>query len=362
MPDDSPFKPSWWYRTEFDLPRRASGTHRLAALRRHQLPREHLAQRTAARRGQRGRGRVPPLRVRRHAARARRQDRNVLAVEVDRARAARPRDHVGGLEPHARRQEHGPLGRRLPDRQRAARAAEPARGRRRSTCRRSSAATLTVTAEVWNATDAPVHRHRARHDRATSRSRQPVSLGPRERKTIAFTPEQVKALNISKPRVWWPYRMGAQDLYTLALTCGGATGATPIGEEVALRHPADDVRADGQGAPPLQGQRQADPDARRRLGLRHAAAAPPRRSGCEAELRYVREMGLNTIRLEGKLETDEFYDLADEYGHPGHARLVLLRPVGEVGQVGRRGPRGRRPRRCAIRSCACATTRACSRG
>ena len=25
-------------------------------------------------------------------------------------------------------------------------------------------------------------------------------------------------------------------------------------------------------------------------------------------------MGLNTIRLEGKLETDEFYDLADEYG------------------------------------------------
>ena len=34
----------------------------------------------------------------------------------------------------------------------------------------------------------------------------------------------------------------------------------------------------------------------------------------EAEMRYVREMGLNTIRLEGKLESDEFYDLADEHG------------------------------------------------
>ena len=34
----------------------------------------------------------------------------------------------------------------------------------------------------------------------------------------------------------------------------------------------------------------------------------------EAELRYVREMGLNTIRLEGKLETDEFYELADREG------------------------------------------------
>ena len=34
----------------------------------------------------------------------------------------------------------------------------------------------------------------------------------------------------------------------------------------------------------------------------------------EAELRYVREMGLNTIRLEGKLETDEFFDRADREG------------------------------------------------
>jgi exo-1,4-beta-D-glucosaminidase len=33
-----------------------------------------------------------------------------------------------------------------------------------------------------------------------------------------------------------------------------------------------------------------------------------------AEMRYVREMGLNTIRLEGKLETDEFFDLADREG------------------------------------------------
>ena len=32
------------------------------------------------------------------------------------------------------------------------------------------------------------------------------------------------------------------------------------------------------------------------------------------ELRHVRNLGLNTIRLEGKLETDEFFDLADRYG------------------------------------------------
>ena len=34
----------------------------------------------------------------------------------------------------------------------------------------------------------------------------------------------------------------------------------------------------------------------------------------ETEFRYVRDMGLNTIRLEGKLQPSEFYDLADRYG------------------------------------------------
>jgi len=39
----------------------------------------------------------------------------------------------------------------------------------------------------------------------------------------------------------------------------------------------------------------------------------------EAQMRYVKEMGLNTIRLEGKLENDEFFDAADRHG-------ILLMP------------------------------------
>ena len=34
----------------------------------------------------------------------------------------------------------------------------------------------------------------------------------------------------------------------------------------------------------------------------------------DTEFRYVRDLGLNTIRLEGKLESQAFYDLADKYG------------------------------------------------
>src|SRR5208282_4467070 len=34
----------------------------------------------------------------------------------------------------------------------------------------------------------------------------------------------------------------------------------------------------------------------------------------KTEFRYVRDINLNAIRLEGKMESDEFYDLADEQG------------------------------------------------
>ena len=48
------------------------------------------------------------------------------------------------------------------------------------------------------------------------------------------------------------------------------------------------------------------------------------------EFRYVQDMGLNTIRLEGKLETQEFFDLADQRGNSGHGRMVLLRFLGAL--------------------------------
>ena len=57
----------------------------------------------------------------------------------------------------------------------------------------------------------------------------------------------------------------------------------------------------------------------------------------EAELRYVRDMNLNAVRFEGKLEDDHFLELCDRMGILVLAGLVLLRSLGEVGQVGRGG-------------------------
>ena len=48
------------------------------------------------------------------------------------------------------------------------------------------------------------------------------------------------------------------------------------------------------------------------------------------QFRLVEDMNLNTIRLEGKLETEEFFHLADQGRNPGDAGLVLLRPLGAL--------------------------------
>jgi exo-1,4-beta-D-glucosaminidase len=177
-------------------------------------------------------------------------------------------------------------------------------------------ATLTITTEVWNATDAPVT-GTVRGTIDNIRFAQPVAVGPRERRTIAFTPDNVKELSISKPRLWWPYRLGEQNLYTLALTAD-VDGRESDRQQVrfGIHQMTSELTDEGHRVFKVNGKRilvrgggwASD------MLLRPASAERLR-----AELRYTREMGLNTIRLEGKLESDEFYDLADEYG-------ILLMP------------------------------------
>ncbi|RHL12822.1 MULTISPECIES: glycoside hydrolase family 2 TIM barrel-domain containing protein [Bacteroides] len=44
---------------------------------------------------------------------------------------------------------------------------------------------------------------------------QEVNLAPKERKTVVFTPDAHKALELKSPRLWWPNNYGRQELYTM---------------------------------------------------------------------------------------------------------------------------------------------------
>src|SRR5437868_4350724 len=76
---------------------------------------------------------------------------------------------------------------------------------------------LTISAEVRNLTDQPI----AGDLRAVADGFhviQLVALGPNETKTVTFTPEKFRELNIQHPRLWWPARMGRPALERLTLS------------------------------------------------------------------------------------------------------------------------------------------------
>ncbi len=172
-------------------------------------------------------------------------------------------------------------------------------------------ARLTVSADLTNRTSARVVAT-IRGTIGSIHFRKDVPLDPQATETVRFTPEDVPGLTVANPRVWWPYRYGRQPLYTLTMTAQVHRRVSDRAEtRFGIHEYTSELTPDGyrlfkiNGKPILVrgGGWASDMLLRRKPADR-----------LEAEFRYVREMGLNTIRLEGKLETDEFYDLADRLG------------------------------------------------
>ncbi len=170
---------------------------------------------------------------------------------------------------------------------------------------------LTVSAEVWNTTDKAI-KATLRGAIESIRLSKDVSLAPGEHTTVTFSSNDVRELNVAQPRIWWPYRMGAQPLYTLALDVvanGQPSDHTDV--RFGIQQIDSELTKEGHRLFKVNGK----PILVRGGGwASDMLLRPASRERLEAELRYTREMGLNTIRLEGKLEGDLFYDLADAYG------------------------------------------------
>lgn len=138
-----------------------------------------------------------------------------------------------------------------------------------------------------------------------------IRLAAGETQTVAFTPKTDPGLDLSHPNVWWPAGMGAQPLYALQLaaTVDGAT-SDKTAATFGIRSVSSKLTPQGyrqflvNGLPVLIRGAGWAPD----MFLRDDPAR------MEAEFSYVRNLGLNTIRSEGKLENARFYELADRDG------------------------------------------------
>ena len=138
-----------------------------------------------------------------------------------------------------------------------------------------------------------------------------IHLAPGETQIVSFSSATDPGLALKKPQVWWPVGMGAHPLYHLQLA---ATVDDAISDRAAASFGIRSVSSHLT----QQGYRQFVINGRPVL-IRGAGWAPdmflredPKRM--EAEFSYIVNLGLNTIRSEGKLEDTRFYDLADRDG------------------------------------------------
>ncbi|CAN5784907.1 carbohydrate-binding protein [soil metagenome] len=151
---------------------------------------------------------------------------------------------------------------------------------------------------------------------------QPVTLLPGEHRDVSFDPDTYTPLRVQHPDLWWPYTMGRPDLYDLTLEFRQYnhtvdTAHQRFGIRTVTQHRDQDTQFPELGT---GGNFYLMVNGRDFL-IRGATYTPdllfkydPQRE--TAILGYVKDLGLNMLRLEGKFPGDHLIETADELGIP----------------------------------------------
>ena len=171
-------------------------------------------------------------------------------------------------------------------------------------------AKLTLSAELRNTSNHPV-RATFHADLDGIHLSQPVELAANETKIVRLTPEDYPQLKFNEPHLWWPYQMGGPSLYTAHFRVDVSnTPSDSVTLDFGIREVTSELTETGGRLFKVNG---------RRVLIRGAAWAPDMllrwdSNKLDADLAYVKHMGLNTIRLEGKTDRDEFFNKTDKLG------------------------------------------------
>jgi len=178
----------------------------------------------------------------------------------------------------------------------------------------NDSAQLTVTAQVKNGTNQTVKgklKGMIPEMTAGAAFEQDVELAPNEAKDVTFTPDKFSQLVFTNPRLWWPAQMGTPNLYKLNMQFEVNSAISDESHtEFGIREVTSEVNSAGGRVFQINGKK---------ILIRGAGYTPDMMLREDSkrmhdEFRYVEDMGLNTVRLEGKLETQEFFDVADKHG------------------------------------------------
>ena len=171
-------------------------------------------------------------------------------------------------------------------------------------------AELTVYAELHNASDRAV-KGIVEGTAAGVKFEQPVELAAHEDRTVQFAPEHFSQLRIHSPKPWWPRQMGEPHLERLTLSFheqGEVTDEQSV--DFGIREITSELTANGSRLFRVNGK----PILIRGAGWSQDMLLRTDEHRLRDQFKLVEDMNLNTIRLEGKLETEDFFHLADKDG------------------------------------------------
>jgi exo-1,4-beta-D-glucosaminidase len=170
---------------------------------------------------------------------------------------------------------------------------------------------LEVDAEVINYSDEEVDVEVNGKINSDINLQQKVHLKSKETKQVTFNSLDYPQLNIKNPRIWWPWQYGSPELNRIKLNVKrNNLVSSSLEENFGIRQFSSRLIDNASREFSVNGKP---------IMLRGAAWSPDifqRRSEerQEQEIKLVRDMNMNIIRSEGKLEDDHFYDLCDKYG------------------------------------------------
>jgi len=146
---------------------------------------------------------------------------------------------------------------------------------------------------------------------------QNVTVPASTTQTVQFTPSSFPSLTITGPRVWWPYQLGAQPLYTLGVSVAqGATTYNTTTETFGIRTVTSS----------LVGSNAIEPSGARAFKINgvpivirgggwspnlflHYSAADTAK-----QIAIMKNMGVDAIRLEGHIMPNDWFQQMDAAG------------------------------------------------
>ena len=139
-----------------------------------------------------------------------------------------------------------------------------------------------------------------------------VILAPHESQLVWFTPDDYDDLRFDAPRLWWPHTLGEPNLYSMTMTATvGGRVSDSTQTTFGIRQFGAYLNDEGHRGFTVNGE----PVLIRGGGWVDDLLLSDTPEKIDAQLAYVKQMGLNTIRLEGFWGSSQYlYEAADREG------------------------------------------------